>query len=152
VSVVAPAVIEPAPSSVQSIVPFDELAPLTVAVAFEQIVCVPPADAIGNALTVVVIPALVATQPFASVTFTVTTCPVANALVVKVAVVLAAPWLIAPTKNSYVPVPAPVPVKVTELPEHIILSASLLLMPATGGAGIALITTLQDSDEGHSEK
>ena len=38
VNVVAPDVIEPAPFSVHSIVPLDEVAPLTVAVPFWQIV------------------------------------------------------------------------------------------------------------------
>ena len=38
VSDVAPEVIEPAPFSVQAIVPLDELAPITVAVPVEQIV------------------------------------------------------------------------------------------------------------------
>lgn len=52
VKVVAPAVIEPAPFSDQEIVPFDEVAPLTVAVALEQIVCVPPAVAVGNRFTI----------------------------------------------------------------------------------------------------
>lgn len=47
---VAPAVMDPAPFSVHKMVPFVALAPLTVAVAFEQIVCVPPAVAVGNGL------------------------------------------------------------------------------------------------------
>jgi hypothetical protein len=38
VNVVAPRVMEPAPFSVQAIVPFDEVTPLTVAVPFEQMV------------------------------------------------------------------------------------------------------------------
>ena len=50
----APAVMEPAPFSVHMIVPFDALAPLTVAVAFEQIAWLPPADAVGNGLTLTV--------------------------------------------------------------------------------------------------
>ena len=45
---------DPAPFSVQEIVPFVELAPFTVAVALEQMVCVPPAVAIGNGLTITV--------------------------------------------------------------------------------------------------
>ena len=49
---VSPAVIEPAPFSVHKIVPLAEVAPLTVAVALEQIVCVPPAVAVGNGLTI----------------------------------------------------------------------------------------------------
>ena len=52
VSVVAPAVIVPAPFSVHRIVPFVAEAPLTVAVAFEQMVCVPPAVAVGGESTV----------------------------------------------------------------------------------------------------
>ena len=39
--------IEPAPFSVQDIVPFDADAPLTTAVEFWQIVWLPPADAVG---------------------------------------------------------------------------------------------------------
>ena len=46
-SEVAPAVIDPAPFSVHAIVPLEELAPLTVAVWFWQIVTLPPADAVG---------------------------------------------------------------------------------------------------------
>ena len=46
--------IVPAPFSVHKIVPFEELAPLTVAVALEQIVCVPPETAVGNGLTITV--------------------------------------------------------------------------------------------------
>ena len=38
VNVVVPEVIDPAPFSVQAIVPFDDVAPLTVAVPFEQMV------------------------------------------------------------------------------------------------------------------
>ena len=49
----------PAPFSVQEMVPFEAEAPLTVAVAFEQIVCDPPAVAIGKESTVK-IPVLVA--------------------------------------------------------------------------------------------
>ena len=48
VSVVAPEVIVPAPFSVHEIVPFVAEAPLTVAVALEQMVCVPPAVAVGK--------------------------------------------------------------------------------------------------------
>ena len=44
--------IVPAPFSVHKIVPLLELAPLTVAVALEQIVCEPPDTAVGNAVTV----------------------------------------------------------------------------------------------------
>ena len=54
VNVVLPAVIEPAPFSVQSIVPFVSDAPLTVAVSLTQIVCEPPADAVGNGSTLTV--------------------------------------------------------------------------------------------------
>ena len=46
--------IEPAPLCVHKIVPFVALAPLTVAVALEQIVWLPPADAVGNGLTLTV--------------------------------------------------------------------------------------------------
>ena len=59
VRVVAPAVIFPAPFSVHRIVPFVAEAPFTVAVAFEQIVCVPPAFAVGSESTVKIL-ALVA--------------------------------------------------------------------------------------------
>ena len=60
VSVVAPEVIEPAPFSVQAMVPFDELAPLIAAVPETHIVCVPPAIAVGCKLTVAVTAVLVA--------------------------------------------------------------------------------------------
>ena len=60
VSVDAPEVIEPAPLSVQAMVPLDELAPLTVAVDVTHIVCVPPADAVGCKLIVAVTAVLVA--------------------------------------------------------------------------------------------
>ena len=43
--------IDPSPFSTQEIVPLVALAPLTVAVPFWQIVCVPPADAVGNGFT-----------------------------------------------------------------------------------------------------
>jgi len=43
---------DPAPLCVHKIVPLDELAPLTVAVAFEHIVWLPPAAAVGMALTI----------------------------------------------------------------------------------------------------
>ena len=51
---VAPDVIVPAPFSVHKIVPFVEVAPLTVAVPFEQIDCVPPETAVGKGLTITV--------------------------------------------------------------------------------------------------
>ena len=51
VNEVSPEVIEPAPFSVHAIVPLLELAPLTVAVLFEQILWFPPAAAVGNAFT-----------------------------------------------------------------------------------------------------
>ena len=52
VNVVAPEVIVPTPFSVQTIVPFAAEAPLTVAVPFSQIVWEPPAEAVGNELTI----------------------------------------------------------------------------------------------------
>ena len=42
---------EPKPLVVHTIVPLLELAPLTVAVLFEQILWLPPAAAVGNAFT-----------------------------------------------------------------------------------------------------
>ena len=45
-------VIEPAPFSVHNIVPLAEVAPLTIAEALEQIVCEPPAVAVGKEVTV----------------------------------------------------------------------------------------------------
>jgi len=54
VKVVAPEVMEPVPLCVHKIVPLDELAPLTVAVAFEQMVWFPPAVAVGKGLTLTV--------------------------------------------------------------------------------------------------
>jgi hypothetical protein len=42
---------EPAPFSVHKIVPFDDVAPLTVADPLEQMVWLPPAVAVGVALT-----------------------------------------------------------------------------------------------------
>ena len=56
VRVVAPAVIEPAPFSVHKIVPLAAVASPapTVAVAFEQIVWLPEAEASGNGFTVIV--------------------------------------------------------------------------------------------------
>ena len=45
--VVAPEVMEPNPLCVQAIVPFVADAPLTVDVPFEQVVWLPPADAVG---------------------------------------------------------------------------------------------------------
>ena len=51
VNEVAPDVIVPAPFSVHAIVPLLELAPLIVAVAFEQIVWLPPDTAVGNGFT-----------------------------------------------------------------------------------------------------
>ncbi len=50
--VVAPEVIEPELFSVHKIVPFVDEAPLTVAVEFEQIVVLPPAEAVGNGSTI----------------------------------------------------------------------------------------------------
>ena len=50
--------------------------------AFEQTITAVPALTVGNALTVLVIPALVAEQPDALVTITSTTCPLVNAEVV----------------------------------------------------------------------
>ncbi|MNQ83997.1 hypothetical protein D3C85_991140 [compost metagenome] len=52
VSVFTPAVIVPAPFSVHNMVPLVAVAPVTVAVALEQIVCDPPAAAVGNGFTV----------------------------------------------------------------------------------------------------
>ena len=60
VSVAPPEVIDPAPLSVQAMVPLDELAPLIVAVDVTHIVCVPPADAVGCKLIVAVTAVLVA--------------------------------------------------------------------------------------------
>ena len=48
---VVPFEIVPAPFEVQRIVPFVAVAPLTIAESPIQIVCVPPADAVGNGLT-----------------------------------------------------------------------------------------------------
>ena len=45
---------DPEPLCVQRIVPFEELAPLTVAVPVSQIVAVPPAEAVGDAFTITV--------------------------------------------------------------------------------------------------
>src|SRR3954471_22304984 len=45
---------EPLPLSVHDIAPLDALAPLTVAVPFEHIVWLPPADAVGVKFTVIV--------------------------------------------------------------------------------------------------
>ena len=44
--------IDPAPFSVHAIVPFEALAPETVPVDDTHIVCVPPAVAVGNGLTI----------------------------------------------------------------------------------------------------
>ena len=63
VNEVEPKVIEPAPFSVQAIVPLLELAPLTVAVLFEQILWIPPAAAVGNASTIIVPVAYTVPQP-----------------------------------------------------------------------------------------
>ena len=52
--VVPPDVIVPDPFSVHAIVPLLELAPLTVAVLFEQILWFPPAAAVGNGSIVTV--------------------------------------------------------------------------------------------------
>lgn len=48
----APEMIEPAPSSVQEMMPFDADAPITVAVWFSQMTDSPPADAVGGAKNV----------------------------------------------------------------------------------------------------
>lgn len=48
----SPEVMEPAPFSVHKMVPLVAVAPLTVAVSFEQMVCVPPAVAVGKGLTI----------------------------------------------------------------------------------------------------
>ena len=63
VNEVSPEVIEPAPFSVHAIVPLLELAPLTVAVLFEQILWFPPATAVGNGFTVIVPVADTVLQP-----------------------------------------------------------------------------------------
>ncbi|MNI93165.1 hypothetical protein D3C73_1510740 [compost metagenome] len=52
VTLFTPPVIVPAPFSLHSIVPLVAVAPVTVAVALEQIVCDPPAAAVGNGLTI----------------------------------------------------------------------------------------------------
>jgi hypothetical protein len=61
---------DPDPLLVHKIVPLLELAPLTVAVPVWQIVCEPPATAVGEKFTVTVTLLLrpVKEQPFASVT------------------------------------------------------------------------------------
>ena len=58
------------PLCVHKIVPFVELAPLTVAVPVWHIVALPPAEAVGNGLMVIVVLA-VAVAPFPSVAVTV---------------------------------------------------------------------------------
>ena len=55
-----PEVIVPPPFSVHKIVPFDEEAPLIVAVPNGQILCVPPAEAVGCGTIVTVTGVLVA--------------------------------------------------------------------------------------------
>lgn len=52
VRVVDPAVIDPAPFSDHKMVPFEAVTPLTVAVPLEQMVWLPPAEAVGCASTV----------------------------------------------------------------------------------------------------
>ena len=44
----SPEVIDPAPSTVQEISPFEALAPSTVMLPFEQMVALPPATAAGS--------------------------------------------------------------------------------------------------------
>ncbi len=54
VNVVEPAVMEPLPFSDHEIVPLEDVASLTVAVPFEQMVWLPPAVAVGCCFTVIV--------------------------------------------------------------------------------------------------
>ena len=91
----------------------------------------------GSGLTIVVIPSLIAEQPLALVTLTVTTWPLVKVPGVNVAVVLAVPWLTSSTKNSYL-VP-PDAVKVNSPPTHTELSTSLLLKTAVGN-GLTVIS------------
>jgi hypothetical protein len=55
VSVVALEVIDPAPFSVHNMVTFEDEAPLTLAVASDQMVALPPAEAVGGATNVSVL-------------------------------------------------------------------------------------------------
>ena len=101
VKVVAPAVIEPAPFSVHNIVPLVEFAPLTMAVPFWQIVWLPPADAVGVALTFTVYVAVAAVHGLLeTVMVKVTVLPASPAAGVYVGVKVVAPAVIEPAPFS----------------------------------------------------
>ncbi len=59
---------EPEPLLVQRIVPFEDDAPLTKAVPFEQIVWLPPAAAVGKGFTVMFPVVVIVPQPPVNVT------------------------------------------------------------------------------------
>ena len=100
-SVLAPEVIEPAPLSVHAIIPLEEVAPLTVAVPFWQIVWLPPAVAVGEPFTITEYVAIAGVQGLLeTVMVKVTVFPASPAAAVYVGVRVLAPEVIDPAPLS----------------------------------------------------